>query len=347
MKLTTRSIVFAACLLLWPGLVAAQVAGIVLDTGGEPVEGARVELWSEHRRVATTTTSAAGTFGFGAADTPEARAILVSRLGFESLNRAYRPGDGEIRIVLVPVAVQLGGVSVEARARRQCPNREDPQARALWTRTAARYSRATDSVHIEALSDQVAGEVDEAELSDVHAEDMMVTGAYSDGRRRHVDPRIGYGYALSRSIQPEFAAWSYMRLWSVDAPHFLDPSFGEHNTFSVLAPASGSTVIVFCSRRLDRGAVGIEGTLSIGPDSSLVSATWRFREPRRREEAGGRTIFAPHPGGPARPWLVPAQGFYWRRGHGHWRVYRIVQNFHPWQAAPDGPVLVPRNPERR
>jgi hypothetical protein len=344
MKLTTRSIIFAACLVLWPGLAVAQVAGIVLDTGGEPVQGARVELWSEHRRVATTTTSLAGTFGFGAADTPEAGAISVSRIGFESVHRKIQPGTGEMRIVLVPVPLQLDGVSVEARARRQCPNREDPQARALWTRTAARYSRATDTVPIEALADQVAGEVDDAEPGDVRPEDMAVTGAYVSGHPRRVDPRIGYGYALSRSIHPEFAAWSYMHLWSFDAPHFLDPSFGEHNTFSVLAPSSGSAVIVFCSRRLNRGAVGIEGSLGVGPDGSFVSATWRFVEPRRREEAGGRTIFAPHPGGPARPWLVPAQGFYWRREHGRSRVYRILQNFHAWQAAPDGPVLVPRRP---
>jgi hypothetical protein len=280
----------------------------------------------------------------GAAETPEAGALLVSRIGFESANRPFRPGEGEMRIVLVPVALQLEGVSVEARARRQCPNRQDPQARALWARTAARYSRATDSVGIEALADQVAGEVDEAELGDVRSEDMMVTGAYTSGRPRRVDLRIGYGYALSRSIQREFAAWSYMYLWSFDAAHFLDPSFGEHNTFSVLAPASGSTVIVFCSRGLNRGAVGIEGTLIVGPDSSFVSATWRFREPRRREEAGGRTVFAPHPGGSARPWLVPAQGLYWRRENDRSRVYRILQNFRGWQAAPDGSVLVPRNP---
>jgi hypothetical protein len=343
MKLTTTSIILAACVLLWPAFTVAQVVGVVVDTSGEPVQGARVELWSEHRRLATTTTSLTGMFGFAAADTPEAHAISVSRLGYGTVTRTFRPGESEMRIGLVPVALQLEGVSVEARAPRRCPNREDPQARSLWIRTASRYSRATDSINIEALSDLIAGEVDEEELGNVRSEDMDVSGAYADGYRRHVDRRIGYGYALSGSIEPEFAAWSYMPLWSFGAPHFLDPSFGEHNTLSILARSSGTTVIVFCSRGLSRTAVAIEGTLSIGPDSSFASATWRFLAPRRREEAGGRTIFAPHPGGSVRPWLVAAQGFYWRREHGRSRVYRILRNFEAWQASPDGPVLTPRS----
>lgn len=347
MKLTTTSIILAACVLLWPAFTVAQVVGVVVDTSGEPVQGARVNLWSEHRLLATTTTTLTGAFGFAAAESPEARAISVSRIGYETVNRPFRPGEGEMRIRLVPVALQLDGVSVAARAPRRCPNREDPQARALWTRTAARYSRATDTVNIEVLSDMVAGEVDEAELGDVRSEDMDVSGAYSNGYRRVVDPRIGYGYALSVSIEPEFAAWSYMPLWSFGAPHFLDPSFGEYNTLSVLARSSGTTVIVFCSRGLSRAAVGIEGTLTIAADSSFASATWRFLAPRRREEAGGRTIFAPHPGGSSRPWLVPTQGFYWRREHGRSRVYRIWRNYDRWQASPDGPVLVPRSRRHR
>lgn len=75
------------------------------------------------------------------------------------------------------------------------------------------------------------------------------------------------------------------------------------------------TTVAFCPRGGDRT---VQGTLTIGADTTLVAATWRFQTPRPREDAGGELTFLPFEPGEdgSPPDLLPARSVFWRKQMG-------------------------------
>lgn len=318
----------------------AQVQGRVVDSRGEPVAGAHVELWATFRRLDVWDTGPSGTFEFDAAQADSASGLIVSRVGYVDRTLSVSSSDEPVTVVLQESAVRLEGLVARAEASPICPNRDEPEARALWEAATARYSRP-DTLTISASSVRMENEVPWAEIGVVHEDRLRNSGRATGPQRRAIRPRLGYGFRLEASWSREYAAWDYFELGSNQAQHFTDPSFGTYNSLSVRARTPDATVLAFCSRDLPRGAVKIEGMLTLRPDTTFASARWRFLPPRPREDAGGAVTFVPHPGGGRRPWLVPASHLYWRRvNQREDRYVQIWERFRAW-----GEGLTPPRPE--
>ncbi|MBD0320699.1 MAG: hypothetical protein ICV87_10220 [Gemmatimonadetes bacterium] len=262
-------------------------------------------------------------------------AILVHRIGFLPARIAVTAPAADVTVQLSEAPLGLDALTVRAEGPIRCPSRDEPIARLLWEEAARRYSRATDSIWLRSEKEVVSGEGPRDQIGDTtggtprsgHRE----TGAY----RRAVDPRLGYGYRISGSIDAVEAAWHYMALGSHDAQHFIDPSFGIYNVLAVVSRTPARTVLGFCSRGLGRGAVPVAGTLSIAAEGTLAEARWRFDPPAPREEAGGQVVFAPYSAGGVEGWLVPAQSLLWRRVLGFENRYRHQTKWYArWVAVP-------------
>lgn len=311
----------------------AQLRGEVLDPGGAPARDARVELWSALHRVAVRRTDALGRFEFTAAERDSATTAIVTLGGYEP-NAVSLARIGEyVSIHLEPTSVV--GLTVQAKVRPLCPNADDPEARTLWEAAAGRYSRA-DTLQLYSLSVSIQDEVDGTELRSVDERRRRPGASGSRAGSIAALSETGYGFRIERSIDPLYGAWKYERMW-VATEHFIEPDFGRYNTLSIRGRVGGRVVLAFCSRGLKRGAVGIEGTLTLNPDTTLNSATWVFRTPVPREEAGGDVLFVPHEGGSARPWLVPYVSLYWRKLHGKQdRYIRRWGRYVRWQSYAPG-----------
>lgn len=307
----------------------AQIRGEVLDPGGAPATGARVELWNAQRRVAVRQTDALGRFEFSAAERDSASTAIVTLGGYEprSISLARLGETASIR--LDPTV--LAGLVVQPRSRPLCPNVEDPEARALWAAAAGRYSLA-DTLQLQSLAVWVQEEVAGPERRSVDESRRRPGASGSRAGTSPISPETGYGFRIERSFDPLYAAWRYERM-GVNTERFIEPDFGRYTSLSFRRLAGDRAVLTFCSRNLEHGAVGIEGTLTLNADTTLHSATWTFRTPEPREEAGGEVLFVPHEGGSARPWLVPYVSTYWRRLHGTQdRYIRRWSRYVRWQA---------------
>lgn len=310
----------------------AQVHGQVVDGGGAPVAGARVELWAPLRRLEWRETDASGAFEFAAPQADSATGLVVSRVGYRARSLTVPRPAAPLQVRLSEAAVRLEAVSVRASAGRLCPNGDDPRARALWSAAAARYGSA-DTLSIEVDEMVATGNVPRAEIGMVDERWSRPNRRGTAPQRRAVDPVIGYGFRIASSFDPDYAAWQYLPLGSHHAQHFIDASFGTYNTLSVRGQDAEGIVLAFCSRGLTgRRAIGIEGTLTLGADTTLVSATYRFRPRDPEEDAGGEVTFVPHPGRGSLPWLVPATSLYWRALHGRRDLYfQRWERFGAWR----------------
>lgn len=321
-----------------------QVGGRVVDGSGQPVTGARVEMWGPLRRLSTRETDASGAFTFTGPQADSATGLVVSRIGHASRSLSIRPPASSLLIRLSEAVLQLEPLAVRASSRRLCPNRDEPAARTLWSAAAARYG-SPDTLSIQADEVFVTGEVPWAELGMVDETALRRNQRMTGPQRRDIVPGRGYGFRITSSWDADFVAWYYMQLGSHFTQHFIDASFGTYNSLSIRARAADATVLAFCSRNLGRGAVGIEGTLTIAHDTTFVSATWQYLPPDPVEVAGGEVTFAPHPGSPRLPWLVPAASLYWRAIHGRRDLYfQRWERFNEWvidTGLPPGPRQSP------
>jgi hypothetical protein len=329
------------CLLVGANRLSGQVVGRVVDAGDQPVAGARVEIWGARQLLGVENTTAAGEFTFSAAATHGAVGVLVQQTGFSPLHAGVSPPATALVLRLRPGVVALETIEVRAAARRRlCPNREEPEARALWRAAAERYSNAPDTLGIEVKLFSYHADVPRSRLGEVD-ETRPRPGSRGTGNHpRTVGPKRGYGYRLSESMNEEFAFWSYVALGSHAAQHFVHPSFGTYNQLSVRVRGPDHVVLTFCSCDLEKGAVGVEGTLTLASDTTLLKAEWKFRTHAPQEEAGGEVVFAPYAAGAERPWLVPASSLYWRRREGHVdRYFQRWERYARWQVAPpDSPL---------
>lgn len=331
---------------------AAQVEGTVRGPGGAPLPGAAVEVWGGGERLASTVSDGQGRFRF-----PRERAEGVDRLtvrlvGHAPLAMRARPGGPALHLVLRELPVALPELAVRA-ARRHCPNRETPAARAVWAAAAARYSRETERRGFDALRLRVE-ETRSGEEVGRFAEERMRRGRIWSGDhpgRLRLDSIVeasGYARPLDwrrpgyQPPDPVFLAWRYPFLQARDAHHFVSEAFGRLHTFSVISQDAQETVLMFCPRARS-ARPSVEGTLVVGADTTFSSATWAFRTPSPDEQAGGEVTFGSvRVEGDEHPHLVATQGIFWRRLAGSRRFFQQAEVFPVWVVGPDE-----RRPELR
>jgi hypothetical protein len=332
-----------ACLgaaLALPRELLAQVRGVVVDAQGQPVEHVRLELWAPLKRLEVQQSSASGAFAFSGGYADSATAVIASRLGYGTANVTLGAAAQPLVIRMTAEAVQLQGISIQARSTPLCPNRDEPEARALWGAAAARYDRSYERVGIVSAMMTTTDQVPRSRVREVNEARMRPARRGTSALPRSIDPRTGYGYRVQASVEPDYVSWHYKELGSHQAQHFIDPSFGVHNSLSIRARTPEGIVLAFCSRGLDRQAVGIQGTLTLSSANDILSAAWTFRTPRPAEEVGGEVTFVPRGGGTGTPWLVPATNLYWRAVVGRPSdAFQRWERFVEWVIAPEGSNL--------
>lgn len=321
----------------------AQIRGVVSDTAGIPLSGVVVSLWAEDSRIQHTTTDAAGAFFLPLDERFSAPMLSFERAGYSTLAVPASKTSFVQRFIMKPAAVAVSGLNVRG-IRRTCPNRDSPQARALWNQARRRYlpdtgSRGYDVVYLRGDGSRLEDEVG-----------MMDESRLRPGRMASLDPRgvvpvetqiraHGYGVRLPwdqpgyRSLNPEYFAWRYPALHGKGAYHFASDLFGELHLLSILERDTEQVVLAFCAR--DRRRPYIEGTLSISSDSSFSFAEWRFHTPKPDERAGGQVTFVPPADTGGQLHLVPSQGLFWRRQLGRNVYYQNGYDYVEWVISSD------------
>lgn len=349
--------ILLACVLA-PVATSAQVHGRTVDAFNEPLPDVHVELWGIRGRIATTRTNANGDFYFAPEAAVESTGIVARRLGFRPLSMAFDARRGGRVYVMERLATALPTV-VSTASRRACPNVEDPDARATWTAVRARYYHPPYSYSWWVVAVADSGFVNPRDVGQVDEARLTATGIGIGGAQRLADSgRIadsGYAYRTYQTIQGRVRpGWAYARLGSWMAQHFLDPLFAVRNSFSWAAQShSGErSAIVFCPKT--RRLPSISGTLQLGADGTLASASWIFHTPSPNESAGGTVTLAPLAyEGPRL--LLPAFSVIWRRGTGAnrdsfyqvaTRFERLHLNYDRVSPKPSDPVLNPERPVR-
>lgn len=315
-------------------MASAQLRGTVVDPAGQPISDVRIELWSPVRQLAARETDSGGRFHFTREEAQEAGGILARRAGWQTARLQVSPGDTVVVLSMQTQPEALEGLTVTATRASSCPNRESPRARALWTTLRDRYQGGADTSAIAAyyLSLESVGARERVGLVDTARAVRGWLKSVLPQRRlwARIISTAGYGFEIRQSMGEAYAAWQYPPLESYYANHFAEDLFGEQHTFSVLLEAGHEAVLRFCPRDRSGRRQQLEGTLTLTQDGALLQATWKYRTPKPREDAGGEIEFAP-PSPIRRPGLLlPASSLYWRRTTGG-QYYQRWHRFSEWR----------------
>ena len=296
-NLIRDSAVVAATVLAAQGVapLRAQVRGTVSDSTGHAVGGALVELYGAYERVAGQGTDSLGEFRF--ATVPASAVLLVRAIGFAPLRLVLEPSDTVVTLTMQPLPVEMTELRVSG-APAWCPPRDDPRARALWTRAAAHYDIALSAGLIRSWTLVFAADVppDSLGLMDTTRLHRVFMGDEGSG------PRTGWRAFLGPRVP---------FLESLQAWQFGDRTFAQFNRLAFPPGATGDTVIAWCSGSEEFPF--IRGTLTLAEDTTFATASWEFAAPEAQAQAGGRVLFArTDPTVAAQPLLAMA-GFYWRK----------------------------------
>lgn len=343
----TRTCILGIAGILLPALAFGQIQGRIAEPSGKALDGVTVELWGASQRIAVVRTDPAGGFGFSRDEALNARSLTLARIGYQGRSVLLRPGAPPLALVLEPLAVSLPELTVR-QARQICPNREQPQARALWDAVRSRYSRATSGRGYEVQHLVAREHVSQDQIGLVDESRVVPTVSRSGDLAQDVNASIAaQGYAV---VQPshwqifddDYFSWRYPKLHSATAHHFASDVFGTRHDLSIVSSSPEETVLAFCPR--NRRQPFMEGTLVVSADSTFAEAAWSFTTPRPKESAGGEVFFAPPPddrGGP-RPHLLAARGVFWRRLGGRDLFYQRAEVLLNWSISDDS-----RPPPRR
>jgi hypothetical protein len=320
----------------------AQVRVTVVTPDSQPVTGAVVELWSSNSRTASAVTNGLGQTAFSRDLAERSLALLVRRIGFSPTRHEIGLTDGDVRVVLTPLAASLPAVSIDA-ARRSCPHAESVEGRSLWDSARKLYNDTSTSTRASEL-EHYSGDISPDSLGVIDASNLTdgLRGTNSvalRGYRQDID-REGYVWALrGKHHSWDYGIWRYPLLEADYAQHFAEPRFGKYHTFTVLSDLSGERAIQFCPR--DRSRTGLEGVLRLDARGSFVSARWTFWNPKRDAElAGGEVAFVPRDQEADHPVLLAAYGLFWRKLPTG-RYYQRWQRYNRWV------VALPGDPTRK
>lgn len=334
-------------LVLCAPTAAAQVRGSIVDSLGNAIPAATVELWSGLRRIRETRTDSHGGFQLESDRTWPPTGLFVRRIGFENNSLRIR-GDTSVVIVLRTTALRLSGIVATAE-QRVCPNREDPAARILWEAMGARYTKLSGIVYFHSFGTLVRATVPYEQIGEVgEVEPAERTWQYSGTPTwdvwRDIIGRDGYATRINGGMGEAYAFWFYAPLQLAFSQHFVESQFAELHTISIVSTVHGNTVLAFCPRRENgRARTRLEATLTLSPARDLIRARWRYLTPTLNEDAGSEVEFLPRHFLSAAPPL-PRSYRYWRRTN-RGRFYVQQQTFFEWRISPDRtpPVMPPRH----
>lgn len=317
MHLARRISAVALASLLVASQGRAQFSVRVVAAPDRPLASAHVELWSPTARVATQVTGIDGRALFSTPDARAASAVLVRLIGFRPERVTLEAGVDTLSVRLTALPSPLPTVTV-SDAESRCPLDDSPDARGRWERARRLYS-APNPLGRTSIMETSSGPVDAEALGDVSRMRIAkgsraYTAAGMDGARQGIVAR-GYVHPLAGSHSfKDYGIWAYPALAREYAEHFAEALFGERHVFAVVSigPDSLEAVLAFCAK--DRRQTGLDGTLRIGEDGTLLSARWMFHNRARdAERAGGEVVFAPLDRETPTPTLLAAQGLFWRR----------------------------------
>jgi hypothetical protein len=288
-------------------LAAAQsIGGIVRETvSSAPVAGAVVVVYDSAG--AATAQAVAGRDGrYSVAVAPQARTVIVRRIGFlpftAPVPAAARQARATLDVALSVVPRTLAPVTAAAIG---CPaNPTAAQAFALWEQARAAFLAtvvARSTVPARLLTLSYAQEMPEAALYDMTARQPGITKAGS----ARVATRVGDRSWISARTAEQFATTGYIEmdgmspvLYGPDADHLLDPEFERSHCFSLAnrdALHPGQVGVAFEALRDGPQAVSnIRGVLWMSESPLEVrelvfTYTGRMAAPSNR--SGGRLVF--------------------------------------------------------
>ncbi len=306
---------FASMVAALPGAAMGQIVGVVVDSTGQPVVGASVELWGRSTLGVAGLSDNEGQFNLS--PRPNATRVLAYAMGMDSAFAELGDLLQPVRIVLRPRPVILPGLSVEA-VPFQCPRQDDSAARSLWRRVVASYNPLPDSVRwaaqIVRMSEgtgypgEPIGRQGEPSMHGLTeggsfgSEVPMSLVPWSEAWiRRH-------GYARRAKwggIDRREDAWEYIPLDGRAAAHLESKAFADLQRFAFSGPPSDRT-IVFCSS--DTKKPGIQGRIMVNSADQVVRVEWKFVTPPPMENAAGEAEFSA-----SARFLLPTVGTYRRR----------------------------------
>lgn len=317
-----RFVLLCCALLMSASGTAAQVRGTVVDAGGRPMPDVAVEVWAGQEQIGAATSDAAGAFSVSLAAARVPTALSARRIGMRSGVIRLTSADTTVTVRMEVEAVVLAPIQATS-TRRLCPNREDPAARALWTRMAPHYWKPVDddSLELFALGEFQSGRVTHAQIGRADFAPVQPGWVFSSRMTAHdeaIDGRIlAAGEYASRVVSgggggERTAFWSYYYLDGWDTQHWMRDGFGSRHTLGVVRAGPEQTVISFCPRaRL--GEFGqVQGTLTLNRDGTLSAASWRYRTRAPDEDAGGEAEYLPPDPHLGRV-LLARQTLFWRR----------------------------------
>lgn len=283
----------AALLLAVPSGLAAQLDVQVLESTGDTVASARVELWSETRLIAQRAVDWRGIVSFTALEAAGATEVQVRSIGYRPKRSSLARARGRIivRLERIPLtSIDVISVPVEPT----CPKPDQPAARALWRRVAARYREPSLEGRRTELT-QLQDTASEAGLG-VFIEGPRLRGARAvtamglRGALQQIADS-GYVYPLERSHNIEIlGGWRYPALDAELAGHFASVEFGDAHTFALAGSTASFSELQFCAR--DRRKSGLDGTLYVSDGDGFRGARWRYWNPLDgAEAAGGHVAF--------------------------------------------------------
>jgi hypothetical protein len=327
---------------------ADSVTGFVREGAtGIGITGVRIELLLAGGRVLRATFSEPGGGFFlevPASVAPADRQGLrlrAERLGYAPVEIPLpSAGQGALILQMNPAPLPLPGLAIEV-APEACPTRSHPEATALWTAMARRHPGGLDTVGVATytlIRTDTLSTVNTLLLSDgvFESGQRASAGRLRDAWERRL-PRDGYAFPVRRTdLEGSYDSWSYAPLEADFSSHFQSPAFATTQRFRAPTPrVDGGWNLSFCAPNARRP--GLDGVLSLSPDTLLVRAEWRFRTGDPDEEAGGWARFpSVAPGDPIPP-LLPFESLVWRRIRTG-EVQRRAQWYEAWVTTPGDSV---------
>jgi hypothetical protein len=329
-------VALSSLFVLVPSATHAQLEVVVTDSAGQALADARVELWRTAQLLAVRATNAAGAARFDAREMAREMAgatdVRVRRIGYAPGHASLVDASGSIAVRLDLLARSLPSLTVSADIG-ACPQGDRPEARALWTRAAARYREPSFEGRHTTL-DQRMGTVEEIEIGYVHDSALrpgarMYTAEGMEGSHQQLASR-GYVYAVPDSHNFDlFGGWQYAPIDAELAGHFATDAFADAHTFAVAARRAAITTLRFCAK--DRRRSGLDGILQLSEREGFVGTHWRFWNPRGgAEPAGGAVTFAAVRSDSASEVLSSMSGLFWRQLPSG-KFLQRWQSFHEWR----------------
>jgi hypothetical protein len=314
-----------------PGRCRAQTSVRVVDSTETPLAGASVQLWSARSLLASGITGRDGLYRFSGTELGTGTGVVVRAIGFQPVSRSIPMRDTVLEIRLRAAALLMTGIEVQGTPP-DCRRHEEPTARRLWSAAATRYSTRYERVALGAHMRWVTGVVLADRLGQVDTAGLSwgQRGAVGSERAEWREWITSEGYARPPGTFSIYGRgdWDYPPLESTYAQHFADSSFGRLSKFTRVTSENGDWILTFCPQRTTKPF--IVGTIEIGPDTSLVAATWEFHTQRPAERAGGEVVFAPRAAVDSEAFLLPALGLFWREGLGPTSLFQVWEEFRDW-----------------